>query len=67
MMVRPFAENYGRFQDDNRLWDIAFWQEQGAAAIFEAAWGMILDQRLLTSKDVTEPRLQRTVEHFGEA
>ena len=60
-------ENYGRFEADDRRWDIAFWQRQGSAAIFDAVWGMILDHRLLTQRDATEPRLQRTVEHFGKA
>jgi hypothetical protein len=60
-------ENYGRFTADDRSWDVAFWQEQGSAAIFEAAWQMILDQRSLRTGDATEPRLQRTVERFGRA
>jgi hypothetical protein len=62
-----FAENYGRFTEDDRTWDIAFWQKQGPAAIFDAMWGMIKDHRLLTKNDATEPRLQRTVEYFGKA
>jgi len=60
-------ENYGRFEDDDRSWDVAYWQRQGSNAIFDAAWGMILDHRLLTQNDASEPRLQRTVEHFGKA
>lgn len=62
-----FEENYARFEEDDRSWDIGFWQRQGSEAIFEAVWGMILDHRLLTQGDATEPRLQRTVEHFGKA
>jgi hypothetical protein len=62
-----FSENYGRFTDDDRSWDIAFWQKQGPAAIFDAVWVMIKDHRLLTKNDATEPKLQRTVEHFGKA
>ena len=60
-------ENYGRFETDDRSWDVKFWQDRGSAAIFEAVWGMILDHRLLTKGDASEPRLQRTVEHFGKA
>jgi hypothetical protein len=60
-------EHYGRFEEDDRSWDIAFWQRRGGAEIFLAAWEMILDHRLLTQGDATEPRLQRTVEHFGKA
>ena len=62
-----FAENYGRFTDDDRSWDIGFWQKRGPEAIFDAAWGMIKDHRLLTQNDVTEPRLQRSVEYFSKA
>lgn len=62
-----FQENYGRFTEDDRSWDVAFWQRQGSAAIFEAAWQMILDHRLLTTGDAEQPRLQRTVERFGRA
>jgi len=60
-------ENYGRFEADDRSWDVNFWQSRGGAEIFAAVWGMILDHRLLTEKDASEPRLQRTVEHFGKA
>ncbi len=59
-------ENYGRFEADDRSWDAAFWQRQGSEAIFAAVWDMILDHRLLTTGDATEPRLQRTVEAFGK-
>jgi len=30
-------ENYGRFEDDDRSWDVAFWQRRGGAEIFAAA------------------------------
>lgn len=42
------SENYSRFAEDDRSWDIAFWQRQGPAAIFDAMWGMIKDHHLLT-------------------
>ena len=61
-----FVENYARFEEDDRSWDVAFWQAQGSDAIFDAVWGMILDYQLLKNNDATEPRLQRTVEHFGK-
>jgi len=60
-------ENYGRFELDDRSWDAAFWQRQGSEAIFAAVWEMILDHRLVTTGNATEPRLQRTIERFGEA
>ncbi len=62
-----FSENYSRYAQDDRSWDIAFWQKQGPDAIFAAVWGMIRDYRLLTRNDATEPRLQRTAEYFGKA
>jgi hypothetical protein len=60
-------ENYGRFETDDRSWDVSFWQRRGSAEIFAAVWGMILDHRLLTKGDASEPRLQRTIEHFRKA
>lgn len=60
-------ENYGRYEVDDRAWDVEFWQGRGASAIFDAVWGMILDHRMLTRGDDSEPRLQRTVERFGKA
>lgn len=60
-------ENYGRFEADDRSWDVAFWQQQGSEAIFAAVWDMILFHRLLKTGDATEPRLQRSVERFGKA
>jgi hypothetical protein len=63
----PTEEHYGRFEDDDRSWDAAFWQRQGSEAIFAAVWEMILDHHLLTTGDATEPRLERTVAAFGKA
>jgi hypothetical protein len=60
-------EHYGRFDVDDRSWDVAFWQRQGSEAIFAALWEMILDRQLLTTGDASEPRLQRTIEAFGKA
>lgn len=62
-----FSENYSRFDQDDRSWDITFWQKQGPEAIFDAMWGMMKDHRLLTQSDATEPRLQSAVEYFGKA
>ena len=73
MLRRPMSsettilEHYGRMSDHDRRWDIAFWQAAGPEAIFAAAWEMILDYRLVHDHDASEPRLQRTVEHFGPA
>jgi len=63
---RNIQENYGRLENADRNWDIEFWQKDGPTAIFDAVWEMILDHRLLTEHDASQPRLQRTVEHYGK-
>ena len=60
------AENYTKSFDETERWNRQFWQAQSSEAIFEAAWQMILDYRLLHDGHADEPRLQRTVEHFGK-
>lgn len=59
-----FVESYGRLNTDDRSFDRRFWQQQGATAIFKAAYGLIKDYLLLKKNYVDEPRLQRTVESF---
>jgi hypothetical protein len=50
----------GQFPD--REFDIEFWQEQGAEAIFSAAWEMVeLAEEI---KHGRKPTLQRTVTHL---
>jgi hypothetical protein len=46
----------------DKSFDIEFWQRQGDAAIFQAAWEMI--EFYMRENNVYEPRLQRTVENF---
>jgi hypothetical protein len=46
----------------DRSFDIEFWQRQGDAAIFNAAWELI--QFYLRSKGINESRLQRDIVHF---
>lgn len=48
--------------DMDRSFDIKYWQSQGDAAIFNAAWEMI--EFYLREKGINDSRLQRTVEHF---
>ncbi len=50
--------------DDERLFDIRFWQSQGDLAIFEAVTEMLNDFLLIRGKNADESRLQRTVENF---
>ena len=46
----------------DRSFDIEFWQCQGDAAIFNAAWELI--EFYLRSKGINESRLQRDIVHF---
>ena len=60
-------ESYRRIGDGEDRFDIAFWQSQGEQAIFAAALEMIQDYMIIRYGHADKPRLQRTVEHFGEA
>ena len=57
-------ERYGPLQEMDRSFDIAYWQRLGPAAIFEAAWQMVVDAHPLRPGDSDELRLRRTVENF---
>ncbi len=60
-------ENYQKLTDENRLFDIRFWQSQGDQAIFEAVSEMLNDYFLIRGINADESRLQRTVETFRKA
>ena len=60
-------ENYQKITDDDRLFDIRFWQAQGDIAIFEAVADMLNDYLVIRGKNADESRLQRSVETFREA
>ena len=57
-------ERYGKLEDLDRSFDIAFWQAQSATARFAAAWELVVDAYRIKGKDVSQLRLQRSVEHF---
>ena len=57
-------ESYRKIGDDERQFDIAFWQRQGDQAIFDAAFDLVMDYLILREGHAVEPRLQRTVESF---
>jgi hypothetical protein len=65
--MREIREFYRRIGDETDRFDIEFWQAQGDQAIFDAALDMIRDYLALRYGHADEPRLQRTVEHFGKA
>lgn len=39
-------ERHGRLADMDRSFDIAYWQRLGPAAIFEAAWQLVVDAQV---------------------
>lgn len=49
----------------DRSFDIKFWQRQGDAAIFNAAWELV--EFYLREKKTNESRLQRDTVHFQRA
>jgi hypothetical protein len=57
---------HGRnIKEMDRSFDIEFWQRQGDAAIFNAAWELV--EFYLRSKGINESRLQRNIVHFQRA
>jgi hypothetical protein len=60
-------ERYGRLPDMDRSFDIAYWQRLGPAAIFEAAWQMVVNAQALPLGGPDDLRLRRTVEEFSTA
>jgi hypothetical protein len=65
--MKRIEENYQRVTDDNRFFDLRFWQSQGDLAIFEAVMEMLNDYFLIRGLNADESRLQRSVEKFRKA
>jgi len=57
-------ERYGRLAEMDRSFDRAYWQRLGPAAIFEAAWQMVVATHSQLPEQNNELRLRRTVESF---
>jgi hypothetical protein len=57
-------ERIGKLEELDRSFDLAFWQAQDSTARFAAAWELVILAYRMKGKDVSELRLQRTVEHF---
>jgi hypothetical protein len=53
---------FGRIEDMNRSFDIEYWQRQGDAAIFRAAWELVEAYWRDRGFNPDELRLQRSVE-----
>jgi hypothetical protein len=60
-------ERFGRIEDAGRSFDIEFWQRQGDAAIFRAAWEMAEFYHRQQGMKPDEFRLQRSIESFQRA
>lgn len=59
------VEAYRKIGDPDDRFDVEFWQRQGPEAIFRAALELIMDAQIVRHGHADEPRLQRTIEHFG--
>ncbi len=60
---QPTMMRFGKnIADMDKSFDIEYWQRQGDAAIFQAAWEMV--EFYLRDRKINESRLQRTVENF---
>jgi hypothetical protein len=57
-------ERFGLIAEMDRSFDIAYWQRQGDAAIFRAAWELVELHHRDQGKDPNELRLQRSIENF---
>jgi hypothetical protein len=57
-------ERFGSLRDTDRSFDIEYWQRQGDAAIFQAAWELAEFYHRDQGMGPDELRLQRSVENF---
>ena len=55
---------YGRFEDDPKHPDLAYWQAQPDEKKFAAAWEMVIEAYAIKGVDISESRLQRSVASF---
>ena len=60
-------ERFGRIRDMDRSFDIEYWQRQGDAAIYRAAWELVELHHRDQGKDPNELRLQRSIGEFLNA
>lgn len=50
-----------KLEDADRTFDIEYWQRQGDAAIFAAAWEMVMVANKIKGKDASKLTFQRTL------
>ncbi len=60
-------ERFGSIKDTDRSFDIEYWQRQGDAAIYRAAWELIEFYHRQQGMKPDELRLQRSIESFQRA
>ena len=60
-------ECIGKIQDAGRAFDIEYWQRQGDAAIYRAAWELVEFYHRQQGLEPDELRLQRSIENFQRA
>ena len=59
--TRVVMSKLTRLEDADRSFDIEFWQRQGSAAIFAAAWEMVVFANKFKGRDASELTFQRTL------
>jgi hypothetical protein len=57
-------ERFGPIRDADRSFDIEYWQRQGDAAIYRAAWELVEFYHRQQGMEPDELRLQRSIENF---
>ena len=57
---------YGKIEDLDKSYDISAWQSQGPKAIMDAAWQLVVDYYKFKGLNLSELRLQRSIEKFGK-
>jgi hypothetical protein len=60
-------ERFGKIQGAGRSFDIEYWQRQGDAAIYRAAWELVEFYHREQGLEPDELRLQRSLENFQRA
>ena len=64
---RVVMERLTRLEDADRSFDIEFWQRQGDAAIFAAAWELVVFANEFKGRDASQLRFQRTLKKLQRA
>jgi hypothetical protein len=63
-MRTGFVEATGKIEDMSRDFDLKYWQSHSDTQRFSAAWELVVQAFIIKGNDVSQLRLQRTVEHF---